>query len=65
MSKRKIMVIVIAIAIALACCHYSAKKDKSQKQPPAKEASVPYVPSAFNDVSLFPGNMFELLINSL
>lgn len=59
------MVIVIAMAIAVACCHHSAKKEKCQKQQPANEASVPYVPSAFSDVSLFPGNVFELLINRL
>jgi hypothetical protein len=65
MKKRKIMVIVIAIALAIACTHQPVKNKKSQKQLPAKEASVPYVPSAFNDVSLFPGNVFEFLINHL
>jgi hypothetical protein len=65
MKKRKKMVIAIAIALAIACNHHSASKEKSQKQLPAKETSVPYVPSAFNDVSLFPGNVFEFLINHL
>jgi hypothetical protein len=65
MRKRKIMVIVIAIALGIACTHHSAKKEKSQKQLHVKEASVPYVPSAFNDMSLFPGNVFQFLINHL
>ena len=65
MKKRKKMVIVIAIAVAVACTHHSIKKEKSQKQLPAKEASVPYVPTAFSDMSLFPGNVFQFLINHL
>lgn len=59
------MVIAIAIALAVACSYYSIKKQRSQKQLPVKETSPPYVPTAFIDVSLFPGNMFELLVNYL
>lgn len=59
------MVIVIAIALGVACTHHSIQKEKPKKQLPAKEASLPYVPTAFSDVSLFPGNVFELLINHL
>lgn len=65
MKKRKMMVIVIAIAIAVACCHHSSKKEKTNLQLPSKEASVPYVPTAFSDMSLFPGNVFQFLINHL
>jgi hypothetical protein len=65
MKKTKIMVIVIAIALGVACAYHSIQKEKTKKQPPAKEASVPYEPTAFSDVSLFPGNVFELLINHL
>lgn len=65
MKKRKMMVIVLAIAITIACCHQSNKKEKTKQQLPAKEASVPYVPTAFSDMSLFPGNVFQFLINHL
>lgn len=65
MKKRKKMVIVIAIAVAVACTHHYDKKEKNQKQLPVKEAPIPYVPSAFSDMSLFPGNVFEFLINHL
>jgi hypothetical protein len=65
MKKRKKMVIVIAIAVAVACTHHYNKKEKNQKQLPAKEASIPYVPTAFSDMSLFPGNVFQFLINHL
>jgi hypothetical protein len=65
MKRRKKMVIVIAIAMAVACTHHSIKKEKNKPQLPAKEASVPYVPTAFSDMSLFPGNVFQFLINHL
>jgi hypothetical protein len=58
------MVIVIAIAIAIACTHQSQKISKP-KQQPAGEASLPYLPCAFVDMALFPGNVFEVLINHL
>ncbi|HWI90229.1 MAG TPA: hypothetical protein VNT20_03095 [Flavisolibacter sp.] len=65
MKKRKKMVIVVAIAVAIACTHHSIKKEKTKPQLPAKEASIPYVPTAFSDMSLFPGNVFQFLINHL
>lgn len=65
MKKRKKMVIVIAIAVAVACTHHSIKKEKPKRQLPAKEVSVPYLPTAFSDMSLFPGNVFQFLINHL
>jgi hypothetical protein len=65
MKKRKKMVIAIAIALAVACSHPSAQKEKAHKQLHVTETRVPYVPSAFSDVSLFPGNVFEFLINHL
>ena len=65
MKKIKRMVIVIAIALAIACTHYSIQKQKTKKQLPAKEAALPYIPSVFIDVSLFAGNLFQFLVNSL
>ena len=65
MKKRKKIVIVIAIALAIACTHHSIKKEKTKQQLPSKEASIPYVPSVFIDISLFPGNVFQFLINHL
>ena len=59
------MVIVIAIALAIACTHHSTQKQKTKKQLPEKESSLPYVPSVFIDVSLFPGNLFQFVVNSL
>jgi len=59
------MVIVIAIALAVACAHHSVQKENSQKQLPVKKSSIPYVPAAFRDMSLFPGNVFEFVINYL
>ena len=64
MKKRQKMVIVIAIAMAIACTHFS-KKISNPKQQPAAEASIPYLPSAFIDMALFPGNVFEVFINHL
>jgi len=64
MKKRKKMVIVVAIAMAIACTHYSKKISKPIQQP-ATEASIPYLPSAFIDMGLFPGNVFEVFINHL
>jgi len=65
MKKRKMMVIVIAIAMAIACAHHAVKKIKIKKPAPETRVSVPYVPSVFIDVSLFPGKLFEFLVNHL
>lgn len=65
MKKRKKMVIVTAIALAIACTHHSLQKLKTKKAPPEKQATLPYVPSVFIDVALFPGNLFQFLINYL
>lgn len=65
MKKRKMMVIVIAIAVAIACAHRSTKQEKTGNPLPGKNLSIPYTPSAFSDVSLFPGNVFEFLINHI
>ena len=59
------MVIAIALALAIACTHHSTQKQKIKKRLPKKEVLLPYVPSVFIDVSLFPGNVFEFLINYL
>ena len=65
MKKRKMMVIVITIAVSIACAHHSKKQEKTVNGLPEKKSSIPYTPSAFSDVSLFPGNAFEFLINHL
>ena len=65
MKKTKWVVIVIAIALAVAYIHHSTHKQKIKKRLPKTEVSLPYVPSVFLDVSLFQGNVFELLINYL
>jgi uncharacterized alpha/beta hydrolase family protein len=65
MKKTKWVVIVIAIALGIACTHLSTQKQKIQKRLHKKEVSLPYVPSVFIDVSVFPGNLFEFLINQL
>jgi uncharacterized alpha/beta hydrolase family protein len=65
MKKRKMLVIVIAIALTIACTHHSIKKTEPKKGTTEKQVSAPYVPSVFIDVSLFPGNLFEFLINYL
>ena len=65
MKKRKTMVIAIAIALAIACTHHSIQKLKNKKTLPEKEVSLPYLPSAFIDVSLFPGNVYQFLVNYL
>jgi hypothetical protein len=65
MKKRIMMVIVIAIAVAIACDHHSTKQEKTGNRLPEKKLLIPYTPSAFSDVSLFPGNAFEFLINHL
>ena len=59
------MVIVIAIALAIACTHHSTQKQKIKKRLHKKEVLLPYVPSVFIDVSLFPGNVFEFAMNYL
>lgn len=59
------MVIVIAIAMAIACAHHSIKKIKTKKPATETQVSIPYVPSVFIDVSLFPGKLFEFLVNHL
>ena len=56
---------VIAIALAIACTHHSTQKQKIKKRLPKTEVLLPYVPSVFIDVSLFPGNVFEFLMNYL
>jgi len=56
---------VIAIALAIACTYHSTQKQKNKKRLPKKEVLLPYVPSVFIDVSLFPGNVFEFAMNYL
>jgi hypothetical protein len=65
MKKRKTMVIVIAIALAIACTHHSIQKSKTKKALPEKQVVVPYVPLVFIDASLFPGNVYQFLVNYL
>ena len=65
MKKRKTMVIVIAIALAIACTHHSIQKLKNKKAPAQKVAALPYLPSALIDVSFFPGNVYQFLVNYL
>jgi PBP1b-binding outer membrane lipoprotein LpoB len=65
MKKRIIMAMVIAIALGIACTYHSVQQEKAKQQQPVKKVSVPYAPSAFIDVALFPGNVFQFLVNSL
>jgi hypothetical protein len=65
MKKTKWVMMVIAIALAIACTHHSTQKQKIKKRLHKKEVLLPYVPSVFIDVSLFPGNVFEFAMNYL
>lgn len=65
MKKRKMMVIVTAIALGIACLSHFITQTLNDSPGREEQFTLPYVPPAFIDVMLFPGNLYEFLINHL